>query len=233
LGLFLGAIVIGWTGCELTGGGWIPSLSQDGSKATYGFDVVQPNDFPTTPAFFTGSITFHDRNYLTAAFPNGVNVNASSGLMFAVDAASSPIGVAFAIAAAPCTFAEGGNGGQPGTLVLIGADTGLGGSSKGDVVAFVIYPIQITDPTILIEIGLETALEIFGIIPPDVITLAIYLNENTIGDGGPGGGNVSIDGVPADLGGTWVSLTALATLVAGALWLRLGSRRRNLRASCT
>src|SRR5258708_3966938 len=117
LALFVGALVVGSKGTELAGGGWIPSLANDGTKATYGFDLIANHRTDAaTPAPISGSITLHDRDVINGPFPKGVNVSATSGFMW-VEVANSgvnPFAHDVAITAAPCTFAQGGNGGSPG-----------------------------------------------------------------------------------------------------------------------
>lgn len=153
-------------------------------------------------------------------------------------------GTNVAIAVSKCTFARGGNAAndsQPGTLVAYALDTGLTGAYKGDQVAFVIYPsVTLTpsgdiDPSYAFGALMGTLAyqdtNTGDYFPEAIPPGAIYANIGTIGNGGPGGGNVSVNGLPigqlVDLGGSWVALGVLGALVAGALaW-----RRRRLRSA--
>jgi hypothetical protein len=215
LGLALAVSAVAVAAKEVTGGGWIPSLNGNGARATYGFDVVLPDD-TVLPAEFSGTVTLQDRAIRTAAFPNGVNLHASQGV---VDSAGVD-GHAAAILTAPVSFAQRGNGGQAGTLVAVVVDTANGGKNKGDQVYFVVYPFSVTEPSQLIGLGQETFDELFGSVPVDQLNSAIYINNNTIAGGGSGGGNLNVD-----LGGSWVALMVLVALAASGLIWRAMLRR--------
>jgi len=220
LGGFVGALVVGLVGCSITGGGWIPSAGTPGSKATFGIDIAGDLEVED---FANGNLTLQDKSFRSPSFPSGVNAHAGPTFILAAEGGGVGLGgIAFAVA--PCTMKQGGNGGAEGTIVALGIDTALVGSHKGDAAAFVIYPSAPSTPEEAALIGELTVQDLLvgGV---GILNEAIYVNFNSLGNGGPGGGNLTVDGSTVNLGGSTVSLLVLATLAVGATALRLRSHR--------
>ena len=99
---------------EVTGGGWITGA--DGGRATFNVDICC-TDSPT----HTGTFTYHDKEFRSSDFPNGVNIQGtvqSTGMAPGVISASGPY-----------TAAQGGTS---GFLRATFIDSGQKGPQKGD-----------------------------------------------------------------------------------------------------
>lgn len=163
---------------DVTGGGWIPGRQGDGSRATFGFDVVSD-----ASGAATGDIVYHDRTFRNSYFPKGVNIHATPTSVSDRNGSVEVLG----------TY-EAAQRGTSGDFVAHFVDTGQHGPSKGDRV----------------EITLFNG------------SMAIYNNSGVLGDGGPGGGNITVTGP------SLVSLFVLLVLLLG--WATL--QRRLWRKGC-